>query len=79
MKGCIALFSIVGVVVCLVTPAKAQDLGPHVKAIRDGIYVYTGKDQDSNVTMIRTPEGMVLSTVVKHQRIPEPLWRSSRN
>jgi len=60
MKGYIAVVSIVSIMVCMATPAQAQDLGPHVKAIRDGIHVYTGKDQDSNVTMIRTQEGIVL-------------------
>lgn len=60
MKGWITVVSIVGILVCVATPAPAQDLGPHVKAIRDGIHVYTGKDQDSNVTIIRTQEGIVL-------------------
>jgi len=60
MKGYIAVVSIVSILVCMATPARAQDLGPHVKAIRDGIYVYTDKDQDSNVTIIRTQEGVVL-------------------
>lgn len=44
----------------MVTPAQAQDLGPQVQTIRDGIYVYTGEAQDSNVTIIRTQEGVVL-------------------
>ncbi len=60
MKRCIAVVSIVSILACMATPARAQDLGPHVKAIRDGIYVYSDKDQDSNVTIIRTQEGMVL-------------------
>ena len=61
MKNCITVVSIVGALfVYMATPARAQDLGPHVKTIRDGIHVYTGKDQDSNVTMIRTQEGIVL-------------------
>jgi len=60
MKGYIAVVSIVSIMVCMATPSRAQDLGPHVRAIRDGIYVYSDKDQDSNITIIRTQEGMVL-------------------
>lgn len=61
MKGCITVVSIVStLLVCMATPARTQDLGPHVKTIREGIYVYTGKDQDSNVTIIRTQEGVLL-------------------
>lgn len=41
--------------------APAQELGPKVKRIRDWIHVYAAKDQDSNVTIIDTPEeGVVL-------------------
>ena len=61
MRNCIALVSIVGaLLVCMSAPAPAQDLGPKVKTIRDGIYVYSAKDEDSNVTIIRTQEGVVL-------------------
>ena len=38
----------------------AQDLGPHFKKIKDGIYVYTGKPNESNCTIILTQEGVVL-------------------
>jgi cyclase len=61
MKCRIAVVSIVAAAaLCMGTPAQAQDLGPQVKTIRDGIYVYTGEAQDSNVTIIRTQEGVVL-------------------
>jgi cyclase len=61
MKCRIAVVSIVAAAALFtVTPAQAQDLGPHVKTIRDGVYVYTGQPQDSNVTIIRTQEGVVL-------------------
>jgi cyclase len=61
MKRCIAVVSILGAAaLCMIMPAQAQDLGPQVKTIRDGIYVYTGEPQDSNVTIIRTEEGVVL-------------------
>src|SRR6266851_2140993 len=41
-------------------PLQAQDLGPHVRKIKDGIYVYAAKPQDSNVSIILTKEGVVM-------------------
>jgi cyclase len=38
----------------------AQDLGPHFKKLKEGIYVYAGQLNDSNVTIIQTQEGIVL-------------------
>jgi cyclase len=40
--------------------AAAQDLGPHFKKIKDGIYVYAQKPADSNAGIILTQEGVVL-------------------
>jgi cyclase len=39
---------------------EAQDLGPHFKKIKDGIYVYTGKPNESNCTIILSQDGVVL-------------------
>jgi cyclase len=39
---------------------SAQDLGPLFKKMKDGIYVYTGKPNESNCTIILTQEGVVL-------------------
>jgi cyclase len=41
-------------------PALTQDLGPHVRKIADGIYVYAAKPADANVSIILTTEGPVL-------------------
>jgi cyclase len=41
-------------------PLQAQDLGPHVRKIADGIFVYAAKAQDSNVSIILTKEGVVM-------------------
>jgi len=41
-------------------PLQAQDLGPHVRKIEDGIFVYAAKAQDSNVSVILTKEGVVM-------------------
>jgi cyclase len=38
----------------------AQDLGPHFKKIKDGIYVYAAELNEANVTIIQTQEGIVL-------------------
>jgi cyclase len=40
--------------------AHAQDLGPQVKKIADGIYVHTGKGFDSNSGIILTQDGVVV-------------------
>ncbi len=38
----------------------AQDLGPQIKKFKDGIYVYVGKDLNSNCGIVITQEGVVL-------------------
>ena len=38
----------------------AQELGPHFKKIKDGIYVYAQKPADSNAGIILTQKGVVL-------------------
>jgi cyclase len=38
----------------------AQDLGPQVKKLADGVYVHTGKGFDSNSGIILTQEGVVV-------------------
>ncbi len=61
MKSCVAsiLFSC-AMSLLLVAPLPAQDLGPQVRKIGDGIYVYAAKPVDSNVSIILTTEGVVL-------------------
>jgi len=44
----------------LALPVQAQDLGPNVRKIKDGIYVYAARAQDSNVSIIQTREGVVM-------------------
>jgi len=38
----------------------AQDLGPQIRKLTDGIYVYVGKDFNSNCGIVITQEGVVL-------------------
>ncbi len=42
------------------TRSAAQDLGPHFKKIKDGIFVYAEKLNDPNCTIIQTQDGVVL-------------------
>jgi cyclase len=43
-----------------VRQARAQDLGPQVEKLADGVYVHKGKGFDSNSGIILTDEGVVL-------------------
>jgi cyclase len=40
--------------------AAAQDLGPQISKLADGVYVYAGKDYNSNAGIVLTTEGVVL-------------------
>src|SRR5258708_20257515 len=40
--------------------ALAQDLGPRVKKLADGVYVHTGNGFDSNSGIILTDEGVIV-------------------
>jgi cyclase len=44
----------------LAAPAPAQDLGPHFKQVKEGIYVYAAVLNEANSTIIRTSDGVVL-------------------
>ena len=67
--------------------AFAQDLGPQVKKLADGVYVHTGKGFESNSGIILTQDGVVvidtgqnpiesrdvMATVKKLTSMPVPL------
>ncbi len=40
--------------------ASAQDLGPQIRKLEDGLYVYVGKNFNSNCGIVLTQEGVVL-------------------
>jgi cyclase len=44
----------------LVRSIEAQDLGPQIKKFKDGIYVYVGKEFNSNCGIVLTQEGVIL-------------------
>ena len=54
-----AMLAIVASIV-LAGSALAQDLGPRVKKLADGVYVHTGNGFDSNSGIILTDEGVVV-------------------
>ena len=54
--GTLAIFAFLA----LIGSAFAQDLGPRVKKLADGVYVHTGKGFDSNSGIILTDEGVVV-------------------
>ncbi|HYY25191.1 MAG TPA: MBL fold metallo-hydrolase [Candidatus Udaeobacter sp.] len=60
MKPKLTVVFVLSLFFLLVRSLLAQDLGPQFKKVRDGIYVYAGKLNDSNVTIIETQEGVVL-------------------
>ena len=44
----------------LIGSAFAQDLGPQVRKLADGVYVHTGKGYESNSGIILTQDGVVV-------------------
>jgi len=61
MKNRLAAIMFVGVsLLFFALPAHAQELGADVKKIADGIYVYAGKEQNSNCGIIVTQDGVLM-------------------
>jgi cyclase len=60
MKKFLVGISFVAVGLWLAAVARAQDLGPHFKQVKEGIYVYAAVVGEANSTIIRTQEGIVL-------------------
>src|SRR5499426_1942642 len=42
------------------TQLQAQDLGPNVKKLADGVYAFVGENYDSNAGIVLTQDGVVL-------------------
>ena len=59
-KGSISVFLFVFYFLFVASHLFAQDLGPHFRKIKDGIYVYAQKPADSNAGIILTQEAVVL-------------------
>jgi cyclase len=60
MKTKLGLALAVSVSLLTVRILAAQDLGPNIRKIKDGIYVYVGTNLNSNCGIVLTQEGVVL-------------------
>jgi glyoxylase-like metal-dependent hydrolase (beta-lactamase superfamily II) len=60
MRTKLALALLVSVSLLTVRSLPAQDLGPNIRKIKDGIYVYVGNNLNSNAGIVITQEGVVL-------------------
>lgn len=60
MKAKLRLFLAGLIYLASVAVAQAQDLGPQIRKVKDGIYVYVGKELNSNAGIVLTQEGVVL-------------------
>ena len=60
MRTRLALALLVSVSLLTVRSLPAQDLGPNIRKIKDGIYVYVGNNLNSNAGIVITQEGVVL-------------------
>ena len=60
MRTKLALALVLSVSLLAVRSLAAQDLGPNIRKIKDGIYVYVGNNLNSNAGIVITQEGVVL-------------------
>ena len=59
-RGIFFAFVWVASLAVLASPLPAQDLGPQFKKIKEGIYVQSAREANSNAGIILTSEGVVL-------------------
>src|SRR5215472_13727801 len=57
----------------------AQDLGPQVKKLADGVYVHTGKGFESNSGIILTQDGVVVIDTGQNPYESRNIWATVRN
>jgi cyclase len=60
MRTKLALALVLSVSLLTVRSLAAQDLGPNIRKIKDGIYVYVGNNLNSNAGIVITQDGVVL-------------------
>lgn len=60
MKLTAIVTAAIGAWLAFIGTAAAQDLGPQITKLGDGIYVYVGKNFNSNTGIVVTSEGVVL-------------------
>jgi cyclase len=59
--------------------ARAQDLGPQVKKLADGVYVHAGRGFESNSGIILTDEGVVVIDTGQNPYESRNIWATVRN
>ena len=60
MRTKLALALVISVSLLTAGSLAAQDLGPNIHKVKDGIYVYVGNNLNSNAGIVLTQEGVVL-------------------
>src|ERR1700747_3306314 len=59
--------------------AGAQDLGPQVKKLADGVYVHTGRGFESNSGIILTQDGVIVIDTGQNPYEARNIWATVRN
>src|ERR1700735_1635132 len=59
--------------------AGAQELGPQVKKLADGVYVHTGRGFESNAGIIVTQEGVIVIDTGQNPYESRNIWATVRN
>jgi cyclase len=59
--------------------ANAQDLGPQVKKLADGVYVHTGRGFESNAGIILTSEGVIVIDTGQNPYESHNIWATVKN
>src|SRR3954452_24757831 len=62
-----------------ISVAGAQDLGPQVKKLADGVYVHMGRGFESNSGIILTQDGVVVIDTGQNPYESRNLWATVRN
>ena len=60
MKATLKLVLAAAACLAAACPALAQDLGPQIRKLKEGVYVYVGKNFNSNCGIVLTRDGVVL-------------------
>jgi cyclase len=75
MAGVLAIFGWCS----LIGAADAQDLGPQVKKLADGVYVHTGRGFESNAGIIVTDEGVIVIDTGQNPYESRNIWATVKN
>src|SRR6516164_5222108 len=59
--------------------AGAQDLGPQVKKLADGVYVHAGRGFESNSGIILTQDGVIVIDTGQNPYESRNIWATVRN